>query len=188
MPTLRHLPALPATRRRACLWALRAILLLAVAGCQKPEIRDIAAQEKKWLGTWQVDEIRTFVTDTLGREISNVIVKDQGSVEFRVAPGGTGGAYFKPVDFAGPCAQSALVRYFSGKAAGDSTPTGWELYWDADPDGGRVLVWGIGPLSSYRVVITAASNDDHHRQFFYAIAPAYGRTNQQTLITWELRR
>lgn len=178
---------LPAARRLACFLGMSAALL-AATGCEKAEIRDVAAQEKKWLGTWQVDEIRTFVTDTLGRELSNTVLKDQGNVEFRVAPGGQGLAYFKAVAFDGPCVQSALVRYFAAKNVGDGTLTHWELNWDADPDAGRVLIWGIGPLSSYRVVVTAASNDDKKRQFFYAIAPIYGLTNQQTLITWQLHR
>ncbi|MDQ2772093.1 MAG: hypothetical protein M3Y54_16525 [Bacteroidota bacterium] len=165
--------------------------LLAASGCEKPEIRDIAAQEKKWVGTWQVAEIKTLTTDTLGHKLSETTLTGQGTVEFRLAPGGTGGAAFKPAVFEGACVQSELVQYFVRKGAGDRTATnGWELYWDADPDGARLQVWAVGALSSYHRTETSDSNNDSPRQLFYAYTPPSSGPppNQMVLITWQLRK
>jgi len=165
-------------------------LLLATTGCEKPEIRDIAAQEKKWMGTWQVAEIHTVTTDTLGAKKSEATLTNQGSVEFQAAPGGTGDAYFKHALFQGGCAQSELVQYFARKAAGDAIPGGRALYWDADPDGARFLVWAVGALTSYHRVVTSDSNTGNTRQFFYSYRPvSYGPPlNEVVLVTWALRK
>lgn len=163
--------------------------LLATSSCQKAEFRDIEKQEKKWLGTWQVTEIKTVTTDTLGRVLTTNTAASQGSVEFRTPPGGSPEGTFKPAHFEGPCASSELVRYFANKPSGDPTPTrGWTLLWDADPDGARVLFWAIGPLSSYYRTISMDSDDEHNRQLYYTYRPSVSGSNQLVFITWTLHK
>jgi len=184
-----HRAALPYLLRRFALLGCLLGYLLAASSCQKAEIRDVEAQEKKWLGTWQVTEIKTVTTDTLGRVLTSATLTNQGSVDFRMAPGGSAGEVFKPALFEGPCVNSELVHYFSSKPSGDPTPTrGWTLYWDADPDGARVLLWAIGPLSSYHRTITLDSDDDHNRQLYYTFRSPSSGNNQLTFITWTLHK
>jgi hypothetical protein len=172
--------------RYLLLLILAGTLLLPATGCQKAELRDIENQEDKWLGTWEVTEIKTVTTDTLGNVRSELTAANQGTVEFRKAPGGTAGDAFKPAIFEGACANAEMVRYFADRSSGDRTATrGWAIYWDADPDGARVLLWAIGPLSSYHRTITMDSDDDHARQLYYTYRLA---ANQLVFTTWSLRK
>jgi len=163
--------------------------LLAVISCRKAELRDLETQQKKWLGTWQVAEIRTVTTDTLGRVLTTQSAPNQGSIEFRESADGLGGDAFKAAVFAGPCARAELVSYFSRVRAGDPTTAGgWSLYWDADPDGARLLLWGITGGGSYHRTVTLDSDDAQARQLHYVNRSTTRGANELTFITWSLRK
>ena len=162
-----------------------ALVAVALAGCQKAETTDLQRSAQRQRGTWQVAEIRTVTTDSLGRVISTVVSPDQGSIEFR-SP--TDPSPFSPVLFAGPCAGSALVDYFRRSGAGNGTTSGgWSLYWDADPEDRRLLFWGIQAGGSLHRAVNL-ERDGADRLRLHYILTSKLRATQREFISFELRR
>jgi hypothetical protein len=166
------------------------ILLGLASGCEKAEVRDIEQEESRWEGTWQVRETRLVVTDTLGQVRSETTQTDQGRAAFRIASQ-DGSDVFNQVQFEGAVANSELVTYFRRVAAGDRTSGGgWALYWDADPDARRLLIWGIAPSVSYHRTVNVEVVSKQERKLFY-IFPA-GTTgsarNERLFYTLTLRK
>ncbi|MCR5887278.1 hypothetical protein LRS06_05685 [Hymenobacter sp. J193] len=167
-----------------------ALCLLGLStACEKPEIRDIEQEETRWEGTWQVPEIRLVVTDTLGNVRSETVQTDQGTATFRIASQ-EGSDVFNDVAFEGEAANSQLVSYFRGVAAGNRIPGGWSLYWDADPEARRLMIWGIAPGVSYHRTVNVEVVSKQERKLFYIFpAGANGTTrNERLFYTLTLRK
>jgi hypothetical protein len=131
---------------------LFAVLFL-LASCKKEAERLILKEEKKLEGTWNIDEYTTRVTDSLGVTVSEVTENNTGDVKFTIASE-VDADVFNLVQFNNITGGNALVGYFQGYNAGDPTVNnGWAVYWDVDPNGQRILFWGITGGGSYHKTV-----------------------------------
>lgn len=82
------------------------------------------------------------------------------------------------------------MGYFRGKAAGDATTSGgWGLYWDADPAGKRLIIWGIAPSSSYHRTVNLEydGKGKSERTLWYTTTPA-GSPDTHHFFYYNLRK
>lgn len=169
-------------------WRVRvsvALLALVAAGCKQAELADIESNVKRQVGTWQIAELRTVVTDSLGTVLSTVSLANQGSVTFQLP---TDPSPFNLALFDQQAVGSDLVSYFRNANAGNpTTGGGWALYWDADPHDLRLQFWGIQFGGSLHRVVNLARDGNDRQQLNYIITNKL-RPNQRTFYTIELRK
>lgn len=146
--------------------SLAAFMLLCMS-CKKTIEKDLEREQDRITGTWTVREIRYVRTDTLGKMMLDSTITAAGTMEFKRASE-EGSDVFHPVVFRGACAESELIDYFQGVGAGDGVAGGgWSLYWDADPAAERMILWGIGPSSSYQRVVNWDGDGKNERTMWY---------------------
>jgi hypothetical protein len=166
-----------------------ALLLVSLASCKKTIERDLEKEEDIMTDLWTIESIRYLVTDTTGKTLSDSTVNNQGTAEFELATE-VDRDVFNRVTFEGAAARTDLVDYFRGHVAGDPTPSGgWVLYWDADPAGKRLIIWGIGPFTSYHrtVNLEYEAKGKIERTMWYTYTPQ-GSPNARYFVYYNLRK
>jgi len=121
-------------------------LALIFFACKKEEIRGIEKEEKRLMGTWQVNTYKSVTIDTLSQQVlQSTSLTDVGTIEF--IPGGGDDAstenFFKRANFHGTIATLQPCGYFRSVSAGDPINDGWSIFWDADPESKRLLFWAV---------------------------------------------
>lgn len=145
------------------------VALALASSCKKTVEKDLEREQDRITGTWTVTRIRYVQTDTLGKTLRDSAVTDAGTMEFQRASE-EGAEVFHPVLFRGACVESELVRYFRSFTAGDPVVGGgWSLYWDADPAAERMILWGIGPSTSWHRVMNWDGDGEKRRTMWYLI-------------------
>ena len=171
------------------LHTLIALLILAsFASCKKLTEGPLDQAQNRLLGTWTITQIRTYSTDTLGKILDDTLEKNLGTVTFKPTnPDGEKADYFRAAIFNGPCINTHLVGYFKSQAAGDpTTDGGWRLHFDPDPDDMLLQIWGIGPLTSYHIVLTTTYTSADRMQWNYILRTP--GVNLRQFYTWSLER
>jgi len=163
------------------------VVITLFTACKKQELRLITKEEKRLEGTWNIDETRTQVTDSMGVVISDSIEFNTGTVEFRIAEDDAE-VPFNLVLFNNITGSNALVGYFQGYNAGFSTTTGgWAVYWDADPDSKRILFWGITSGGSYHKTVNLEL-DGNKKQTLSYVQSFFNNPNERTFYTFKLSK
>lgn len=168
---------------KLCLWAVMAIV--GFSSCKKNEERLLLKEEKRLEGVWNLDEYTIETTDSIGVILSNVKAENVGYIEFKLSTD-EGADVFNPVLFEEGADDIELVNYFKGQSAGDATVKGgWSLYWDADPDGKRILFWGITGGGSLHTTVNIENAGKNNQTLFYTRSLGNG---QRVFYTFKMSK
>ncbi len=154
-------------------------LFLAFSSCKKDALKKEASALE---GSWSLTAYSKKVTDLNGAVMSETSSATPGSLVFSRASGDQSDV-FSEVTAEGQMAQSPFVVYFRTMSAGSRTASGGlTFYWDADPNGKRILLWAIGPTVSYHRVVNLEKAGDRQMTISYVEDDKSART--RSFYSW----